>query len=264
MDKKNLNNNTENQNNKIDTSQQEKLKSGKSKVDREKEIRSADPKELRKKLSNKNEDYVFRLEKSLNDAPNVSMDMVEPAIDEILPEIMIAQQKGIPASTLYQKSPIEKAQDLMKPKEKPANSNFWLQVLDNTLLYLAVFAGFYGVIELTSKPKGGQLGVFTLLSVVIVFGIIMAYFNNLMVMPKEKRPPMWKIILIGIALILFVLFWITVSSLPQLKVINPVLPAWVELAAAVIAIVVRMYIRKKYNIIDPAKQARLKQAQSRD
>ena len=61
------------------------------------------PKELRKKLSNKNQDYVFRLEKFLAEDQNYTMDQVEPAIDQILPEIIVAQRKGIPASSLYQK-----------------------------------------------------------------------------------------------------------------------------------------------------------------
>ena len=76
---------------------------------RDEEIKKMSPKELRNKLSNKNQDYIFRLEKFLTEDQNYTMDQVEPAIDQILPEIIVAQRKGIPASNLYQKAPREKA-----------------------------------------------------------------------------------------------------------------------------------------------------------
>ena len=84
--------------------QQEKLKKA-----HDEEIKKMSPKELRNKLSNKNQDYIFRLEKFLTEDQNYTMDQVEPAIDQILPEIIVAQRKGIPASNLYQKAPREKA-----------------------------------------------------------------------------------------------------------------------------------------------------------
>ena len=104
------------------------------------------------------------------DNENFSMNQVEPAIDNILPEIIIAQHKGIPASTLYQMSPSQKAHELAHPKAKPVKQNFWLQVLDSSLFYLALFGGLYGIVELFSGPKAqkqGQLGIITLIVLVL-------------------------------------------------------------------------------------------------
>ena len=49
----------------IDTEKQAKLKKQTETDNRDEAIKQMDPKELRNKLSNKNQDYVFRLEKEL-------------------------------------------------------------------------------------------------------------------------------------------------------------------------------------------------------
>ena len=108
---------------------QEKLKKAHEQNSREEEIKKMPPKELRKKLSNKNQDYVFRLEKFLTEDQNYTMDQVEPAIDQILPEIIVAQRKGIPASSLYQKAPREKAIEIANPKKEAPKSKFWMHAV---------------------------------------------------------------------------------------------------------------------------------------
>ena len=103
---------------------QEKLKKAHEQNSREEEIKKMPPKELRKKLSNKNQDYVFRLEKFLAEDQNYTMDQVEPAIDQILPEIIVAQRKGIPASSLYQKLQEKKQLKLLIQKKKHQKASF--------------------------------------------------------------------------------------------------------------------------------------------
>ena len=91
----------ENKNAKIDTEKQEKLK---QKTEREKQddkIKAASPEELREMLSNKNSDYVFRLQKELEKQGNMSYAESEAKINELLPEIVIAQKHGQPANGLY-------------------------------------------------------------------------------------------------------------------------------------------------------------------
>lgn len=240
---------------------QEELKRQSKIVAREEKIKNTDPQELRKQLTNKNSDYVFRLQKALLENENVANDQVEPAIDSILPEMIIAQQKGIPASTLYKKSPREKAIELANPKPKVVKQKFSLQILDNILLYLALFAGLYGIIQLVSKtPSGGELGAVTLFVLVIGLGYMMAYYNRWIVTPKDKRLGTGKMVLIGVGLLIIMFLWVTATSLPGLRQLNPPLNPWAEIIIAVIAFGVRYYLRRKYNIIDPVKQARLQQS----
>ncbi|MBD5429577.1 DUF1129 domain-containing protein [Lactobacillus sp.] len=224
----------------------------------EETIKNTNPKELRKKLSNKNSDYVFRLEKAMLNSENVAMDQVEPAIDSILPEIVIAQYKGIPASTLYKKSPTEKAKELAHPKAKPIKTKFWMQVVDNLLLYLTFFLGMFGVVQLfmpkNKATQSGEMGIVTLLSVAILFGVLMAYYNNLLARDKSERPPMWKMIGIAAIVLIVIFLWITLTSLPAFKPFNPVINPWVEIVLAVIAFVGRRFFKQKYHVVDPLKQ----------
>ena len=239
---------------------QEELKKQSKQAAHEEEIKHTDPKELRKQLTNKNSDYVFRLQKALLENENIANDQVEPAIDSILPEMIIAQQKGIPASTLYKMSPTEKAIELTHPKPKVVKQKFGLQVLDNILLYLALFAGLYGFVQLVSKtPSGGELGVVTLVVLVIGLGYMMAYYNRWLVTPKNKRMGTGKMILIGVVILVVMFLWVTATSLPGIKQFNPPLNPWAEIVVAVIAFGVRYYLRRRYNIIDPVKQARMQQ-----
>ena len=235
---------------------QEKLKKAHEQNSREEEIKKMPPKELRKKLSNKNQDYVFRLEKFLTEDQNYTMDQVKPAIDQILPEIIVAQRKGIPASSLYQKAPKEKAIEIANPQKEAPKNKFWMHAVDNGLLYFVIFAGFFGVVQLfniNSKQQNGvqQMGILTVASVTILFGILMAYYNDLVTREKSKRPPMWKVVLIGIFLVGIVMVWITFTSMPFLRVINPVLNPWVYIVLAVIAFFVRRWFRQKYHVFDP-------------
>ena len=240
----------------VGNAKQEKLKKAHEQNSREEEIKKMPPKELRKKLSNKNQDYVFRLEKFLTEDQNYTMDQVKPAIDQILPEITVAQRKGIPASSLYQKAPKEKAIEIANPQKEAPKNKFWMHAVDNGLLYFVIFAGFFGVVQLfniNSKQQNGvqQMGILTVASVTILFGILMAYYNDLVTREKSKRPPMWKVVLIGIFLVGIVMVWITFTSMPFLRVINPVLNPWVYIVLAVIAFFVRRWFRQKYHVVDP-------------
>ena len=240
----------------VGNAKQEKLKKAHEQNSREEEIKKMPPKELRKKLSNKNQDYVFRLEKFLTEDQNYTMDQVKPAIDQILPEIIVAQRKGIPASSLYQKAPKEKAIEIANPQKEAPKNKFWMHAVDNGLLYFVIFAGFFGVVQLfniNSKQQNGvqQMGILTVASVTILFGILMAYYNDLVTREKSKRPPMWKVVLIGIFLVGIVMVWITFTSMPFLRVINPVLNPWVYIVLAVIAFFVRRWFRQKYHVVDP-------------
>ena len=240
----------------VGNAKQEKLKKAHEQNSREEEIKKMPPKELRKKLSNKNQDYVFRLEKFLTEDQNYTMDQVKPAIDQILPEIIVAQRKGIPASSLYQKAPKEKAIEIANPQKEAPKNKFWMHAVDNGLLYFVIFAGFFGVVQLfniNSKQQNGvqQMGILTVASVTILFGILMAYYNDLVTREKSKRPPMWKVVLIGIFLVGIVMVWITFTSMPFLRVIYPVLNPWVYIVLAVIAFFVRRWFRQKYHVVDP-------------
>lgn len=234
----------------IDTEKQEKLKK-QSEVDaKDEELKNEDPKVLRQKLSNKNQDYVFRLEKELQRQGSLSREEAVAMTDGLLSEIVIAQRHGQPANGLYMAAPQIKAEEMLHPEQKPVETPFWQRAVDGALLYLAIFVGIFGVIALfeTKQPQNSQMGILTLASVGILMGIFMVKYND-WIMPKNgKRIGMAKLILsgLGIAAVLFV--WIWILSLPVVRVINPVLPGAVDIVIAAIAYGARYLFRRHYHI----------------
>ncbi|WP_127345778.1 DUF1129 family protein [Lactobacillus amylolyticus] len=236
----------------IDQEKQAKLKA-KTEADEIKNMSSA---ELRTKLSNKNSDYVFRLQKELEKQGNMNADDAAARVDQLLPEIIIAQRRGQPANDLYMASPSIKAEQILHPEKKPKtlmDIPFWQRATDSTLLWLGTFTAFYGLMGIfNTKIQSTQNGVLTILVFCILLGVFWAKYNE-WTMPKSKdnrRPKMSWPKLLGISALfvvgLFVLMGI--FMLPIFKVINPVLPGIAYLIIAVIAFAGRCYFRKYYHI----------------
>jgi uncharacterized membrane-anchored protein len=79
----------------------------------------------------------------------------------------------------------------------------------------------------------------------------MAYYNDLVTRDKEQTTIDVESILIGDLLVGIIMVWITITSMPFLRVINPVLNPWVYIVLAVIAFFVRRWFRQKYHVVDP-------------
>lgn len=236
-------------NQEVSNQQQEILEKREAKQQEQAEIENATPAELRAKLSKRNEDYLFRLENLLVEA-GLPKETAESKINGYLPEIIISQRKGIPATKLYG-TPQVKAKELINPDQKSSDVKFWQRALDNSLLYLAIFGGMFGLVSLFSQGKDSQpIGIVTIVSVGLLFGALMTYYNDLIVKKKEDRPKLWKIILGGVGIVVFIFAWITLMELPALRVINPVFPGWVVLIIAVVAFVYRRIFRAHYHIVD--------------
>lgn len=239
---------------KIDNTKQEKLKEKVASQNMEDEVKQAEPAQLRKQLSNKNSDYVYRLQKELENQGKMGQDDAIKRVDDLLSDLVIAQRHGQPASTFYGMSPKLKAADMLKPKVKTAaDIPFWQYAVDSALLYIALFVGLFGVIALftPSSKNNSQMGILTLIIVGAGMGIFMTKYND-WVLPaggKNKKIPWAKLILgmLAILLILFVVIYIL--SIPALQVINPVLPGIYDIIIAVAAYGIRWVFRRHYEII---------------
>lgn len=100
----------------------QKQEASQAKVEKQTSSVIQDVDSMRKQLTNKNSDYVFRLEKALMDAGKSEAEATKIAND-LLDEIITAQKQGIPASNLYKKSPILKAEEILHPVIKPKSLN---------------------------------------------------------------------------------------------------------------------------------------------
>lgn len=239
---------------KIDNSKQEKLKEKVASQNMEDEVKQTEPAQLREQLSNKNSDYVYRLQKELEAQGSMSEEDAVKHVDGLLSDLVIAQRHGKPASTFYGMSPKLKAADMLKPKVKTAaDIPFWQYATDSALLYVALFVGLFGVIALftPNSKNNSQMGILTLVIVGAGMGIFMTKYND-WVLPaggKNKKIPWSKLILgmCAIVLILFVLIYLL--SIPALHVINPVLPGFADIIIAAVTYGARWLFRRHYQII---------------
>ena len=240
---------------KINTEKQAKLKKQAELDTQDEKIKQEDPKALREKLSNKNSDYVFRLEKELQKQGSMSRADAVAMTNGLLSEIIIAQRHGQPANGLYLASPAIKAEQMLHPKKKPVATPTWQLMVDGALLYLAIFVGLCGILALfqtKNQPYNSQMGILTIASVGILMGIFMVKYNDWLMPQQGKRPSLVKLILrmLAIAVVLFVWMWIL--QIPALRVINPVLPAVADIVIAAAAYGVRYLFREHYNIVGSA------------
>ena len=242
---------------KIDTSKQEKLKEKVINQNIDDEVKQMQPAELRKQLSNKNSDYVFRLQKELEAQGKMSHEDAQKKVDELLNDLIIAQRHGQPANTYYSMSPKLKAADMLKPKKRKASDiPFWQYATDNALFYVALFFGLFGLIGLFQKNNkyNSEMGALTLLIVGAALGVFMTKYNE-WVLPnggKNRKIP-WSKLIWGFILMMALLFiCFGVLSLRALQIINPVLPGIYNLIIAAVAYGIRWLFRRHYQIIGSA------------
>ncbi|CAJ1193309.1 hypothetical protein FD33_GL000550 [Companilactobacillus paralimentarius DSM 13238 = JCM 10415] len=211
------------------------------------QIYSADTDDLSKKLSNKNAEYVFKLNKRLLD-DGFKEEEAKEVIDGMLPEMIDNQIKGIPANQLY--GPVtQKAKEIAHPVKKPKKTPFWGLWIDTALLFFALFGLLYGVVALTSKKTdpNNQTGILTLIVLSLMWGALLTWFNNQMRMPKSERPGWGKTIgYLALGLVLMFVFLGAMAFVPT--TINPTLNAVGYFVAAVVAYGIRFAFRRYMGI----------------
>ncbi|MDF7639715.1 DUF1129 family protein [Lactobacillus sp. ESL0791] len=240
---------------KVDVDEQEKLKNKTAVVNKDEEIKHMTAKELRPMLSNKNSDYVFRLQKELEEQGQMSSEEAAQKVDAHLNEIIIAQHHGQPAGTFYNMSPKLKAAAILKPKEiGPEDIPTWQYVVDSALLYVAIFVGIFGVIGLFQTGKqayNSQMGILSLVSVGAIIGWFTVKYND-WILPatsdKSKKIPWGRVIVSMLALVVVLFAWLGLLSIPAVQVINPILPGIDNIIVAAAAYGIRWLFRRHYHI----------------
>lgn len=240
---------------KIDQAQQEKLRAKITTTEQDDEIKEESPQVLRTKLTNKNSDYVFRLQKELEKQGKLSHSEAEEKVNQLLPEIIVAQRHGQPANGLYMASPKIKADQILHPEVKPKTLSdfpFWQRAVDSGLLWLAIFMGIYGLMGLASTKPTGQNGVLTITIVGILLGVFLAKYNDL-IMPRDQngkpKKVSWpRVIVVSVALVIVIVILMGILTLKALRPINPVLPGIIYIIIAAISFGIRYLFRKQYGI----------------
>ncbi|SPE21538.1 DUF1129 domain-containing protein [Latilactobacillus sakei] len=210
------------------------------------ETEQVDVDALSKQLSKKNADYLFKFKRALKE-DDVSDEKQAEMLAEMLPEMLEAQHKGQPATQIY--GPVStKINQLLHAPKAPVKTSLQLQMLDNALIFLIMYLAFNGIAaQFSSKNSNAMIGLTSIVITAAMAGVIMTYPMRYTQMPKEQRPPFWKMALIVVGLTLaFVAAYGVTILIPGFM--NPVLPAWIQIVIAALLIVVRIYIKRRYKI----------------
>ncbi|AUX10909.1 DUF1129 domain-containing protein [Latilactobacillus sakei] len=210
------------------------------------ETEQVDVDALSKQLSKKNADYLFKFKRALKEE-DVSAEKQAEMLAEMLPEMLEAQHKGQPATQIY--GPVStKINQLLHAPKAPVKTSLKLQMLDNALIFLIMYLAFNGIAaQFSSKNSNAMIGITSIVITAAMAGVIMTYPMRYTQMPKEQRPPFWKMALIVVGLTLaFVAAYGVTILIPAFM--NPVLPAWIQIVIAALLIVVRIYIKRRYKI----------------
>ncbi|KRM71762.1 DUF1129 domain-containing protein [Lacticaseibacillus brantae] len=183
-------------------------------------------------LSKKNDDYIFKFRRELNDhaIPEAQQQTI---LAEMLPEMLAAQKQGKPATQLY--GPVTvKVESILNAPKPVKKQPYWLVATDMSLFFLSLFALVYGVgAYFNPKSVTGAGGLVPMLLMALMAGFVFSYYNEWTRSPKDQRRPMWQI-LIG-AMLIILLFSLLSSTVGQIK--SPVTSAMSWIADAVLAAV---------------------------
>ena len=180
----------------------------------------------------------------------------ESLIQEILPAIHENQGKGIPARTLFGAPTVwansfseKERYEKEHPKLNDAPS---LMILDSFLFIFGVFAAISAFMNLVAPRRTGY-GLITLilgsLTGALLLYLMYYFFYQYMDGTKDRseRPSLWKSmpILVGV-MFLWVIVLSFTSLLPQ--VLNPTIPDVFAIVLGALALVLRFYLKKRFNI----------------
>lgn len=184
---------------------------------------------------------------------------IKDILEETVPTILEKQRQGIPARTFlgaptawaasFSEKPVQK--DLKSSGDDiPKNTNPWLMWLDTSLLFIGVVALLNGMM-LFFNSKAAATGLVSLLALGFGGGASMyaTYYFIYRHLGKDKstRPGWFKIIgALTLAMLAWVAIYTASAYLPQS--LNPQLPPVALIIIGILAIALRYYLSRKYNV----------------
>ncbi|MBS9335630.1 DUF1129 family protein [Fructobacillus papyrifericola] len=232
--------------------------------------------EVEHKLTKKNQDFLFRLNKGLADNDQLSEEEKEELLGEVEEKLAEGQKLGHTAAQLYG-TPAEALQKFLNPARWAKgfhDYSFAFLAADTTLVLIMFLTGFFTVTMGFSGSKSGSegIGITSTLLLAIWGGIIYTKAMQFLVPgraeeAKPKKIPNWLL------LIIVALLWIggftLILFLP--KVINPILPVVGNAVVFFIAFAIYLLNRKQAGlkqggilaISKLAQQERLKQEEEK-
>lgn len=205
---------------------------------------------LKEQLTNKNEQYIFQLERSLK-ASNVVNDKIQEKLAEMLPVLVEQQKKGMTARQIYGTVTECVESIIAGPAKNPdAKSPDWQIAVDGGLMVGGFFALIAGVTLLLNPERTEAMGFVTLLLNYLVGGLALLALSK--VTPDINKPKGQRGYGRYLFVSTFVMFaWLVVVLGSQILVpasLNFVFPAVVYLFIGSGSLVAKWYLKKTLGI----------------
>lgn len=206
--------------------------------------------ELENQLTKKNTQYIFHLKKMLSEGGMSEEDQVI-LFHDMLPQMVSEQKKGITARHLFGTAS-ERAVIMLNQPKSSKTSPTMLLWMDNVLLLFGMMTILLSIMLLPSNSKAQPLGITTFILSSLVGGYLF-YMMNKYIYGRDPNTQRTRSewlkstgLLIGGTLIWAGIF--STSSVLLPKTLNPILPPNMMIGLGILAIVVRYWLRKKYEL----------------
>ena len=198
---------------------------------------------LKAELTNKNEQYIYQLERALKEA-GFDEAQIEKELSVMLPEIVEKQKAGVTARQLFG-TVTERVQSIVAgpTKDPDAKSPDWQIAVDGGLLVGGLFALVTGVmLMLTPSADTQPMGLFTL--VMLAISKNAPKFDN----PKGQRGYIRYLVVSTVAMVAWLIL-VVLSQQYIPSVINIVMSYEWYLLIGAAALAGKFYLKKKLNIV---------------
>lgn len=209
---------------------------------------------LYQQLTNKNAEYFTKLQRALL-KEDVDQEAVDQRLNAMMQESIDNQGEGVTARRLYGTVP-EQAQLLLygpseedKAAEPVELSPDWQLYVDGALLVGGVFAILSGISEYWSGTEGSsQLGLISLIANFLIGGLVMLAIGKTAPRPGQKNN-YWKYFGASIGSIALWALTAAVINIFVPETINMPIPPIVSIPVGVIAIGIKWWFKRRYEII---------------
>ncbi|GAB2486551.1 DUF1129 domain-containing protein [Alkalibacterium psychrotolerans] len=222
-------------------------------VEQEPQVTVADKKKendaLFEQLTNKNKDYMVKLNRKLEDS-NMPEDNKILVFNDMLKNIVAEQPNHITARKLYG-TVTDQARFLIDNNQgeqvKPVKrSETWKIYMDGALLLGGIFAVITGISYVFGDQQAG-LGLITMILNFLLGGLAVMIITKYAPQPGVKGGFIKYIVATTLTMLVWILLMAFGTALiPQ--ALNPLIPGSITLVIGILAFAAKWYLKKKLNI----------------
>ena len=200
-------------------------------------------------LTNKNQEYMIKLNRRLDDA-NMPEEQKTVIFNDMLKNIVAEQANHVTARTLYGTATdqarylIEGKQGVQVKTEKPSES--WKIWLDGALLLGGMFAVITGISYFTGNEEAG-LGLMTLILNFVLGGFAVMVITKYAPRPGVKGGFLKYVLATTATMAVWIMLMAAGTAIIP-ESLNPVIPGPYTLAIGLLAFLAKMYLKKKLDI----------------